>query len=237
MTLASRVAIAAALRPKAFVSVHHNAEPDGTRTGPGQRDLLPDPLTRLEAPGRAGLRGGRQVAGRLLRRVDGRHAMPGPSTGPTTPGGDYYGILRRSGEAGVVASLAELAFISNPSEEAAPAPGRRPPGRGRCPGPGAGPVPAERGTRQRLHRPLSPRRRPPGPAVAPPAASTRHERGIASPWTTASATVGGVRPGHGGRSLPLYARLQRRGARDPGHDGRWAAGLVGDRVTTPPARS
>jgi hypothetical protein len=33
-------------------------------------------------------------------------------------GGDYYGILRRSGEVGVVASLAELAFITNPSEEA-----------------------------------------------------------------------------------------------------------------------
>ncbi|MGH9036465.1 MAG: N-acetylmuramoyl-L-alanine amidase, partial [Acidimicrobiia bacterium] len=35
VTIASRVAIAAALRPKAFVSVHHNAEPDGPRQGPG----------------------------------------------------------------------------------------------------------------------------------------------------------------------------------------------------------
>ena len=30
---------------------------------------------------------------------------------------DYYGILRRSAEANVVASLGELGFISNPSEE------------------------------------------------------------------------------------------------------------------------
>ncbi|MGH2690504.1 MAG: N-acetylmuramoyl-L-alanine amidase, partial [Actinomycetota bacterium] len=32
-------------------------------------------------------------------------------------GGDYYGILRRSGELKVTAVLAELAFVSNPSEE------------------------------------------------------------------------------------------------------------------------
>jgi hypothetical protein len=33
-------------------------------------------------------------------------------------GDDYYGILRRAAAGGVVASLVELAFISNPSEEA-----------------------------------------------------------------------------------------------------------------------
>ena len=32
-------------------------------------------------------------------------------------GNDYYGVLRISGASGVVGSLAELAFISNPSEE------------------------------------------------------------------------------------------------------------------------
>ncbi len=33
-------------------------------------------------------------------------------------GDDYYGILRRSAADGVVASLVELAFVTNPSEEA-----------------------------------------------------------------------------------------------------------------------
>jgi len=36
-TLASRVAVATAMHPKAFVSIHHNAEPDGQRAGPGPR--------------------------------------------------------------------------------------------------------------------------------------------------------------------------------------------------------
>src|SRR5947199_8387842 len=35
-TLASRVAVATAMHPKAFISIHHNAEPDGPRPqGPG----------------------------------------------------------------------------------------------------------------------------------------------------------------------------------------------------------
>jgi N-acetylmuramoyl-L-alanine amidase len=117
VTLASRVAIAAALRPKAFVSVHHNAEPDGPRDGPGSETyyqvLSPD---------------SKRLAGLIYEEVVKALAVfpaqwvadtdAGAKYRTNDTGGDYYGILRRSGEVGLVASLAELAFVSNPSEEA-----------------------------------------------------------------------------------------------------------------------
>ncbi len=117
ITLASRVAIAAALRPRVFVSVHHNAEPDGPREGPGTETYY-----QIRSPD------SKRLAGLLYEEVvKALAAFPASWVADTDAGakyrtndagGDYYGILRRSAEVGVVASLAELAFITNPSEEA-----------------------------------------------------------------------------------------------------------------------
>ncbi len=117
VTIASRVAVAAALHPKAFVSIHHNAEPDVEMERPGSETfyqfnsaeskrlsgLVYDEIVKALSAFSAEWKGDRD-AGAKYRLSD--------------SGGDYYGILRRSGEAGLVASLAELGFISNPSEEA-----------------------------------------------------------------------------------------------------------------------
>jgi N-acetylmuramoyl-L-alanine amidase len=116
ITLASRVAIAAALRPKAFVSVHHNAEPDGPREGPGSETYYQYRSTDSK-----------RLAGLIYEEVTkALSAFPAQWVADTDAGAkyrlndsgdDYYGILRRSGEVGLVAGLAELAFISNSSEE------------------------------------------------------------------------------------------------------------------------
>jgi N-acetylmuramoyl-L-alanine amidase len=117
VTLASRVAIAAALRPKAFVSVHHNAEPDGPREGPGTETYY-----QIRSPDSKRLAGLIYEEGVKALAVFSAQWVADTDAGAkyrtNDAGGDYYGILRRSGEVGLVASLAELAFISNPSEEA-----------------------------------------------------------------------------------------------------------------------
>jgi N-acetylmuramoyl-L-alanine amidase len=116
-TLAFRVALAAALRPEVFVSVHHNAEPDGPRDGPGTEIFY---QYRSAASKRlAGLLYEEMVA--ALRAfpaswVADRDA--GAKWRLNSAGGDYYGILRRAGDRSLTAALAELAFISNASEEA-----------------------------------------------------------------------------------------------------------------------
>jgi N-acetylmuramoyl-L-alanine amidase len=117
VTLGSRVAIAAALRPRVFVSVHHNAEPDGPRDGPGSETYY-----QIRSPD------SKRLAGLIYEEVvEGLAVFPAQWVADTDAGakyrtndagGDYYGILRRSAEVGVVASLAELAFVTNPSEEA-----------------------------------------------------------------------------------------------------------------------
>ena len=72
ITLVSRAAIATSLRPQLFVSIHHNAAPDGPRDGPGRRDVLPDRLARVEAGVRAPLRGAGARLHPVRRRVGGR---------------------------------------------------------------------------------------------------------------------------------------------------------------------
>jgi N-acetylmuramoyl-L-alanine amidase len=123
-TLASRVAVATAMHPKAFLSIHHNAEPDEQRAGPGTETYYQ--VGKSVPPERSAA--SKRLAGLIYEEVvkalsaysatwvADRDAGAKYRLGDS--GDDYYGILRRSAANGVVASLAELAFISNPSEEA-----------------------------------------------------------------------------------------------------------------------
>ncbi|MGH2769763.1 MAG: N-acetylmuramoyl-L-alanine amidase family protein [Actinomycetota bacterium] len=116
-TLAFRVSLATSVRPDAFVSIHHNAEPDGPRDGPGSETYY---QYRSPASKRlAGLLYEETVA--ALRAFSASWVADrdaGAKWRLNAEGGDYYGILRRAGEKNLTASLAELAFISNASEEA-----------------------------------------------------------------------------------------------------------------------
>jgi N-acetylmuramoyl-L-alanine amidase len=124
VSLAARVAVATALHPKAFVSIHHNAEPDGPRSGPGTETYYQVgkdvPSTRsAESKRLAGLiyeEVVKVLAGYPVDWVADRDAGAKYRLGDS--GNDYYGVLRLSAANGVVGSLAELAFVSNPSEEA-----------------------------------------------------------------------------------------------------------------------
>lgn len=119
ITLRTRAAIATGLEALAFVSIHHNADPDGPWPGPGSE-------TYYQQASPESVR----LAGLVFEEVTGAFgAYPG-ADGVTwvadtdagakyrasDEGGDYYGILRHS--AGVPAVLSEAAFLSNPPEEA-----------------------------------------------------------------------------------------------------------------------
>jgi N-acetylmuramoyl-L-alanine amidase len=116
ITLGTRAAIALATGARGFVSVHHNAEPDGPSTKPGSETWYQH--TGAEAKRLGGLLYEETVAA-LARYPDVAWAADtdaGAKVRLNSEGGDYYGILRRS--AGVPAVISEAAFISNPSEEA-----------------------------------------------------------------------------------------------------------------------
>jgi N-acetylmuramoyl-L-alanine amidase len=123
-SLASRVAVATSLKPKAFVSIHHNAAPDEAWPKPGTETYYQKgksvPADRLAASKRlAGLiyeEVVKALSGFTASWVADRDAGAKYRLGDS--GDDYYGILRRSAANGIVASLAELAFVTNPSEEA-----------------------------------------------------------------------------------------------------------------------
>jgi N-acetylmuramoyl-L-alanine amidase len=110
MTLGARARVATALKPRAFVSVHHNADPDGPHDGPGSETYFQ--IASAES---------KRLAGLLYEEtVKALRQYPIAWVGDTdagakyrisSKGGDYYGVLRQS--AGVPASIAELAFISN----------------------------------------------------------------------------------------------------------------------------
>lgn len=115
ITLATRTGIARAVGALAFVSIHHNADPDGPSEGPGAEVWyqLDDPESRRLS----GLIHEEVVA--ALEPYDVEWVADddaGVKYRLNQRGTDYYGILRES--AGVPAALAELAFISNPAEEA-----------------------------------------------------------------------------------------------------------------------
>jgi N-acetylmuramoyl-L-alanine amidase len=113
MTLGARTRVAKALRPRAFVSVHHNADPDGPHDGPGAETFYQ--LRDGQSKRLAGLLYEEIVAAMRQYQV----AWVGDTDAGAkyrlnSSGGDYYGVLRQS--AGVPGVIAELAFISNPAE-------------------------------------------------------------------------------------------------------------------------
>lgn len=112
VTLATRSELARAVAPKAFVSIHHNAAPDGPRDGPGSETYYQ--IGSADSKRLAGLIYEEIVRAMSQYRVAwvadrdaGAKYRPGTN-------GDYYAMLRQPGK--VVSVLAELAFISNPAE-------------------------------------------------------------------------------------------------------------------------
>lgn len=113
MTLGTRAELARVLRPRAFVSIHHNAVPDGPREGPGTETYYQ--IQSASSKRLAGLIYEEVVKALSAYRVAwvaDRDA--GAKYRTNSRGGDYYAILRQAGP--VTAVLAELAFISNPPE-------------------------------------------------------------------------------------------------------------------------
>jgi N-acetylmuramoyl-L-alanine amidase len=116
-TLRFRARIADVLDATALVSIHHNAEADGHRAGPGTETY--QQVDDAES---------RRLSGLLYEElVPALGQFPADWAGDSDAGakyrrndegGDYYGILRRPREAGVTAALVEAAFITNPTEEA-----------------------------------------------------------------------------------------------------------------------
>ena len=118
MTLEARASVAKALRPRAFVSIHHNGAPDGPSSKPGTETYY-----QVASPTSAD---SKRLAGLIYEEV-----VAALSAFPTTwhadtdagakyrrneDGDDFYGVLRRT--KGVTAVLAELAFLSSSPGEA-----------------------------------------------------------------------------------------------------------------------
>jgi N-acetylmuramoyl-L-alanine amidase len=112
VALPVRSELARSVNPKAFVSIHHNAEPDGPRDGPGAETYYQ--IGSADSKRLAGLIYEEVVRAMSQYKVAwvadrdaGAKYRPGSN-------GDYYAMLRQPGK--VVSVLAELAFISNPAE-------------------------------------------------------------------------------------------------------------------------
>ena len=114
-TLATRTEIVDRLRPRAFVSIHHNSEPDGPRAGPGSETYFQ--IHSPESKRLAGL-----IYEEVVRALSAYHVAwvadtdAGAKWRPNDSGGDYYAVLRRT--EGVTSALAELAYISDAQEAA-----------------------------------------------------------------------------------------------------------------------
>lgn len=115
ITLASRAAIAQALHPAMFISIHHNAEPDQHRTTPGAETYYQ--IASADSKRAAGLVYEEVFKAFSAYDIDWVADFDaGAKYRPSSSGGDYYGILKRT--AGLPAVLSEAAFLSNPPEEA-----------------------------------------------------------------------------------------------------------------------
>jgi len=112
VSLGMRAEIAAALGPRAFVSIHHNASPDSARDVPGTETYYQ--YASPESKRLSGLIYEEVFAALAAYRVDwvGDHDA-GAKYRLNNRGGDYYAMLRLPP---VTSVLAELAFISNPPE-------------------------------------------------------------------------------------------------------------------------
>lgn len=114
-TLQTRAELATSLGARAFVSIHHNAAPDGPWPGPGSETYYQ--ITSAESRRLAGLVYEEVLAAFTPYDVSWvADTDAGAKYRRNDEGGDYYGILRRS--AGVPATLSEAAFITNPPEAA-----------------------------------------------------------------------------------------------------------------------
>ena len=111
--LPPRSEIARNAEPRAFVSIHHNAEPDGPRDGPGTETYYQ--IGNADSKRLAGLiyeEVVRALSQYRISWVADRDA--GAKYRPGRNGGDYYAMLRQPGR--VVSVLVEGAFVSNPPE-------------------------------------------------------------------------------------------------------------------------
>ena len=112
LELLSRAQIAKALNARAFVSIHHNAEPDGPWPGPGSETYYQ--ICSPDSKRLAGLI--YEEILRTLSRFSVAWVADRDAGVKYRPGrrGDYYAVLRQP--APVVSVLVEFAFISNPAE-------------------------------------------------------------------------------------------------------------------------
>jgi N-acetylmuramoyl-L-alanine amidase len=112
--LSPRAEIARALGARAFVSIHHNAEPDGPHDGPGTETYY-----QIASPDSKRLAGliYEEVVG-ALSAYDVPWVADRDAGAKFRPGqrGDYYAVLRLPQD--VVSVLVEGAFMSNPPEAA-----------------------------------------------------------------------------------------------------------------------
>jgi len=116
-TLAFRVTVAASVQPAAFVSIHHNAKPDGPRSAPGTETFYQH--TSASSKRLAGLLYEETTAALAGNPADWvGNTDAGARWRLNAAGGDYYGILRYADAHRLTASIAEMLFISNPTEEA-----------------------------------------------------------------------------------------------------------------------
>ena len=118
ITLEARAKIVSAIKPKAFVSIHFNAEPDGPRNGPGTETYYQTRgSSAAESKRLSGLIYEEVVKALSQYQLDWvADSDAGAKYRKSSSGDDYYGILRRT--QGTPASLAEIGFIVNPPEEA-----------------------------------------------------------------------------------------------------------------------
>ena len=114
LNLDVRAQIAIAVGAQAFVSIHHNAEPDGPWPGPGSEIYY-----QIASPDSKRLSGliYEEVV-KTLSQYDVAWVADFDAGVKYRPGsrGDYYAVLRQPGS--IVSSLVEAAFITNPPEAA-----------------------------------------------------------------------------------------------------------------------
>ncbi len=112
VALPTRSEIARSVNPKAFVSIHHNAEPDGPRDTPGAETYYQ--IGSADSKRLAGLVYEEVVRAMTQYKVAWVADRDAGAKYRQGANGDYYAMLRQPGK--VVSVLAELAFISNQPE-------------------------------------------------------------------------------------------------------------------------